>query len=222
MVKEVYNNIYLDPEIRKIYDAINEREENYGGWAHHNFEHVCNVKNLASEIMTKLNFKEDYIEEAKIAAILHDTGAVEGKDGHAYRSYQFSKDYFLRKNIHLPDHKLVLEAIKSHSDGFDTDNVIQLVLILADKLDVKYTRPTKLGLEIPGNRQYFNIRDIKIDINQDKLCVYFITNGNMDKKEVEEYYFTRKISSAIKSFANKFKLGYKIYLDKHEWTEIYR
>ncbi len=84
-----------------------------------------------------LNYNEDLIYSTKIASILHDTGALQGKDGHAFRSYEFAKKYFEDNNINLKNQEQVLEAIKIHSDGFDTDNVIALCLILADKLDDK-------------------------------------------------------------------------------------
>ena len=221
-MENVYNMIYNDEKIRSIYNSINQRENNNkNAWCHHNFNHVSNVKDLVVEIMTKLDCNKELIEEAKIAAILHDTGAIEGKENHAYRSYEFAKKYLKENGINLPDEELVLEAIKKHSDGFNTENTIQLALILADKLDIKFTRPTKVGLEIPGNRQFGNIKDIHIDIDKNSLNIYFISKENLNKKELEQYYFIEKVSNAIKSFSSKFNLNYKIYLDKTEWFEIY-
>lgn len=219
--EEIYKKIYYDSEIRAIYKKIDEREEsNVNAWGHHNFNHVSNVKDLTVEILNKLNFDKETIEEAKIAAILHDVGAIEGKQNHAYRSYEFSKNYFSKNNIVLKDNELVLEAIKNHSDGFETNNIIQLALILADKLDIKYTRPTKNGLKVPGNRQYKNIEDIDIDICNNTLKVKFIANEFIDKKELEEYYFMKKVGNAVKSFAKKLGLNYKVYLNNYEWNEI--
>ena len=80
-IENIYKRIYNDEKIRSIYDSINERENNnVNAWCHHNFDHVSNVKDLVVEIMTKLGFDCDLVEEAKIAAILHDTGAVQGKE----------------------------------------------------------------------------------------------------------------------------------------------
>lgn len=222
-VKQIFTKIYNDMEIREIYNAINKREnDNVDAWCHHDFNHVNNVKDLVVEIMTKFKFEEDFIEEAKIAAILHDVGAVQGKQNHAERSYEFAKDYFVRNEINLPHSDLVLEAIKNHSYGFDSDNIIQTSLILADKLDIKYTRPTRSGLEVEGNRQFKNINDIIIDIKQDTLEVFFITNEELNKTELEDYYFMDKVGYAIKSFASKFTLKYKIYLNDNEWFELYK
>lgn len=223
LASEIYNKVYNDDKIRDIYKKINDKEElNDDAWGHHNFNHVNNVKDIVVQILSKLNCDSEFIEEAKIAAILHDVGALQGKPNHAYRSFEFSKQYFKEHNIKLRDNELVLEAIKNHSDGFDTDNLIQLSLILADKLDIKYTRPTKCGLKVPGNRQYKNITDIHTNIEDGILKIEFLANNELDKKELEEYYFMKKVANAIKSFANKFNLKYQVYLNNSEWHEMCR
>lgn len=219
--KEVYDYIYNDRRIREIYEKVDERENaNVDAWGHHNFNHVSNVKDIVEEILRMLNYDNEFIEEAKIAAIMHDVGAVQGKENHAERSYIFAKNYFDENNINIEHKEQVLKAIKNHSDGFDSDNIMQLALILADKLDIKYTRPTKRGLEVPGNRQYGNIEDISTDINDGVLKINFKSNDKLDKKELEEFYFMKKVGNAIKSFSEKLDLKYKVYLNGEEWNEI--
>lgn len=219
--EDVYNKVYTDEQIRNIYKGIDKREEeNEDAWGHHNFNHVNNVKNLVVEILDKMDASDELIEEAKIAAILHDVGALQGKANHAYRSYEFAKSYFENNNIKLKDNDLILEAIKNHSDGFDSDNIIQLSLILADKLDIKYTRPTKSGLNIPGNRQYKNIEDIHIEIDNNTLKIKFISNNELNKEELDNFYFMKKVSNSIKSFAKKFDLKHEVYLNNNIWKEM--
>lgn len=219
--EEVFMKVYTDEKIRDIYKRIDEREEdNVDAWGHHNFNHVNNVKNLVVEILNKLNANKELIEEAKIAAIMHDVGAVQGKENHAYRSYEFAKSYFESNNIKLKNNDLILEAIKNHSDGFDTDNVIQSALILADKLDIKNTRPTKSGLNIPGNRQYKNIEDIHVDIENNTLKINFKANDDLNKEELDSFYFMKKVSNSIKSFAKKFDLKHEVYLNNDIWNEM--
>lgn len=221
LADEVFKKVYYDEEIRNIYNKIDEKEEqNENAWCHHNFNHVDNVKNLVIEILSKLKCSKELIDEAKIAAILHDVGALEGKQNHAYRSYQFAKNYFAQNNIELKDNNLILEAIKNHSDGFDTDNIIQLALILADKLDIKCTRTTQNGLKIPGNREFNNITDIKIDLVKNNLEVFFYSNKYLNREELENYYFMDKVKNAIKSFSEKFELQYRVYLNDEEWNKL--
>lgn len=219
---KLYDKIYNDEQIRKIYSIIDDVEEkNEKAWAHHNFNHVNNVTKMTEQILKSLKVQDtQLIEEAKIAAILHDTGVTEGKQNHAERSYEFAKKYLKENNIKLKNENLVLEAIKNHSDGFDTNNIIQLALIFADKLDIKYTRVTKNGLDVEGMRQMQFIQDILIDICNKNMTVKFICDQKLNKKELEEYYFMKKVGNAIKSFSNKFELGYKVYYNDVEWKEI--
>lgn len=217
-----FEKIYNSSEIRNIYNKIDRIEnESQNAYAHHNFDHVNNVMNITEQILKSLNVNNTLIEEAKIAAVLHDTGAVDGKQGHAYRSYEFAKKFFYDNKINLKNEQLVLDAIKNHSDGFDTDNIIQLALILADKLDIKYTRVAKQGYNIEGMRQMQYINDISLSIENDCLKIKFICDNKIDKNELEQYYFMKKVGSAISSFAKKFNLRKELYFNDRIWNEIF-
>ena len=214
---DIYHKMLHDKSILKKYEEVFLYEKKTGGWATHNFSHVQNVTNMVEQILSGFNYEEEFIYKAKIACLLHDVGAYLGKENHALRSYEFAKDYFSFHHIDFTDIDMVLEAIKIHSDGFNTDNVIALALILADKLDVKKTRITDAGKKVIGNRQYAHIEDIVLKIDGGTLNIYFVTDGHLDKKELEEYYFTKKMVLAVDSFASKFHLQHAIYLDNKRW-----
>ena len=217
-MKNVYELIVNDKEILDIYNSIHDFEDNNdNAYAYHDFNHVLNVANLVEQILEMLEYDNDFIYSARIAAILHDTGALQGKDGHALRSYEYAKDYFNRKNILFNNIEQVLEAIKIHSDGFDTDNIIALVLILADKLDIKYTRVAEAGKSVVGNRQFLNIHDVEITIENNVFIVNFITSSEMNVNELNDYYFTKKVFKAIESFCNKVNKDYNILMNKKIW-----
>lgn len=216
MLNDIYNKLLNDKRIKKIYDDIEKIEDKNGGWAYHNYSHVSNVTLLSSNILLSLNCSEEEILKTKIACLFHDVGALEGKDNHAYRSYEFTKKYFLDNNIYFDGIDDVLEAIRIHSDGFDTNNIIALSLILADKLDIKKTRITKEGAKVIGNRQYSHIDDILINILDNCFIINFITDNNFNIKEFNDYYFTKKVFNAVKSFSNKMNLNYKILINNNE------
>lgn len=218
MIEEIYNKMLKDNEIKDIYNEVEEYEINTGGWCYHNYDHVMNVTEMVIYILKELNFNEEDVAKGKIACLLHDTGAILGKDNHTYRSYTYAKEYFKKNNINFKDIDLVLEAIKDHSNNFDTDNIYTLALILSDKLDTKSNRVTEVGKTILGNRQYTHIKDIKISIKNNLLSINYITDKNIDIKELNEFYFTKKVFNAIKSFSNKMNLNYKVYINNNEWS----
>lgn len=213
----IYDNILNDDEIKNIYDEIERLEDEKKEWSYHNFDHVMNVIKIVENILKSLGFDSDFIYKAKLACLLHDVGVTGGKDNHAYRSYLFANDYFKTNNISFDGMDKVLEAIKIHSDGFNTDNEIALALVLADKLDVRKTRIPKTGKSVVGNRQYAHVEDVTVNVNNNILTINFVTDHDVDMKEINEYYFTKKIFKAVESFAKKFDLDYKILMDKKEW-----
>ena len=50
------------------------------------------------------------------------------------------------------------------------------------------------------------------------MTLNFITDGNIDIKEVNEYYFTSKVLKAIEAFSKKMDLKYEILMDNNNWT----
>lgn len=214
---DLYTEILKDQEIIDRYMEVQKFELANGGWAYHNLNHVLNVCNIVKSVLTKLNYDDEFIDNALIACVLHDTGANTGKEGHTHRSYLFAKEYLERKNLKPKYLDQILEAIDIHSNGFDTDNVIALCLIFADKLDVKNNRITELGKSIIGNRQYMYVNDIRIDIKDKNLIINFSVDSEFNKKESEEYYFTSKIFKAIKSFSKCFNLNPIVLINDNEW-----
>lgn len=215
--KEVYNYLKSDYEILKIYNDIENKEIEDRGGAFHNYEHIKNVSKLAEKILIDLNLDETTIYNCKIACLLHDVGALQGKENHTERSYEYAKKLFKDKNWVFKDFENVLDAIRNHSSGFESDKIITLAVILADKLDIKKTRITEEGKKIKGNRQYAHIEDIDINIKNNILTIDFITDNNINIEEINEYYFTVKLFKAIEAFSKKLQLKYNILMNGKTW-----
>ena len=69
------------------------------------------------------------------------------------RSRIFAEKYFAENNIKPAYQNKILNAIEEHSNGFDSDELITLVLIISDKLDITNERLAKEGYKVPGMRQ---------------------------------------------------------------------
>lgn len=215
-VKEVYEKLINNKEIIDIYNKIEKYENETGGWAFHNYDHIKNVTDIATNLLKQLNYDDNTIYRSKIACLLHDVGAIKGKEGHDIRSYEFAKKLFEDNNWNFLDKDKVLDAIKNHSAGFDTDNILTLSIILADKLDIKSSRISEEGKSVIGNRQYGHIKDILIYIKNNTLIINFTTDNKLDINEFNEYYFTKKVFKAIESFSNKLNLNYQVMIDNKE------
>lgn len=213
----MFEAILNDSYIIDLYKRIEIYEDLNSGWAYHNLNHVINVAKTVEEILKSLGYDNAFIDESKVAALLHDIGCIEGKENHEHRSYEMAKDYFESNNINLTDKDLVLDAIKLHRDGFDTDNVIARTLMFADKLDIKHDRLAKAGYTIAGLKELQYVKDIVVSIDNNQLSVKFVADERMNIKELEEFYFIAKVFKAIESFANVMNLEYSVNLNEDVW-----
>lgn len=212
-----FDKVLNDPDVIEKYNEVSRFEHIDRGHAHHDLQHAKNVTNMVEKLLRDLKYDEEFIEEAKIAAILHDTGCNLGKDDHEIRGYEFAKEYIEKKGIELKNKDLVLDAIRLHRNGFDTDNIIALTLIISDKLDIKYTRVAEEGKRIEGMKEYLHIRDIDVSIKDNILKVNFICDSEFNKEEAEKYYFTPKVFKAINTFADKMHLKPLVQINNELW-----
>lgn len=212
-----YNLIAKDPYIIDLYDKVSILEDKNKGWNHHDLKHAIVVAKLSKEILKNLGHSKDIIDDALVAALLHDIGCIEGKENHAPRGAEMAEKYIHKKMIQLNNEKAVIEAIKMHSDGFETENIIAQVLMLADKIDIKKTRLAKGGYNVDGVKETQYINDIKINIDNQQLIINFVTDKNIDIDKLKTWYFLPKVFMAINSFSRKNNLEPVILLDNKVW-----
>lgn len=215
---DYFDKILNDPEIIERYRQISINEEMQKGWARHDLYHVQNVAKIVSKILTDLKYDSQLISEAKIASILHDTGCIDSRVDHEIKGYEFAKKYIKKNDIKLQYKEEVLEAIKIHRDGFDTDNIIALTLILADKIDFQYMRMGREGYNIEGMKEVQYIKEVKVNIVNKLLKIQFICDNKINKSSLDNFYFITKIFKSIKSFAKKMKLEYIVLFNNDIWN----
>lgn len=213
----MYDKVLNDKTIIDLYKEISNLEESFGIYCKHSLNHVKNVAHTVEHILKCLKCDQKIIEDAKIASILHDIGCIKGKQDHAKRSYEMAKLYIKANQVVLNNKQLALEAIKNHRDGFETDNIIALAVIFADKIDLSKNRLSKIGYNVEGARQMRFIKKVEVNIIDDNLVVQFITESQFDRLDFEKFYFIPKVFKAISGFANKFNLKPLVLINNEEW-----
>lgn len=213
MFNTLKNSIYIN----NLYNQIEESEK-IKGTAKHDLSHVWNVIELVEKILTQLHLENDFIESTKIAALFHDIGCVNGKKGHAKRSYQMAKDYFENNNISFPYYHQVLEAIKDHGSSFESESLMTLILILCDKLDITKERLAHEGYETYGIRQLQYIESVKVKIDNNYLHIDFKADSKIDLKELNNFDFIDKVFKAIAAFSNHQNLKAIVKINNEIWN----
>jgi HD superfamily phosphodiesterase len=182
----MYETIRNDEYIINIYNEI-EKIQQQELWIDHSWYHINKVISTSEYILNKLNCTKEIIDCGKIAALLHDIGIVCGKEGHAEKSYEMVKKYFENKNIDEKNKNIILEIIRNHGGRNDADNLMELVLMFADKTNFDKDRMLSLGKTIEGQREMDNIEKVDIDLNDKALTVNFIINECFNKEEFEKF-----------------------------------
>lgn len=94
-------------------------------------------------------------------------------------------------------------------------------MILADKLDIKYTRVTKEGYKVKGMKELQYIKDILVNIKNENLQIQFICDDKLDKAELEEFYFMQKVFKSIIAFSEKMNLKPNVFFNNYKWKLFY-
>lgn len=176
--------ILKDKEIKAIISNVNNVIiiNNCGC---HGIGHITRVMNYVETILTGINCDEHTVELGKIAAYLHDIGAIMGKERHAERSAEYVNNYLTKLNMNEKDKELIVNAIKNHSKGLETK--IGAALTFADKIDMQKSRMMRF---IEGNYFHDNIKhmlDVKLTVDENNIIVNIITDRSFDYNSLKDY-----------------------------------
>lgn len=213
----MYNFLLRSDFVNGHYAQI-RREEKKAGTARHDLVHVLNVVSLIESVLAQLNAKVEYIEAAKIAALLHDVGCIHGKKGHAMKSFEMVNAYLDQKKLNIFYQDEVLDAIKNHGSTFDSDSLMTQALIMCDKIDLTKQRLAPEGFETVGIRQLQYIEDVAVVIANDECHVAFSAHHDLDLHELNAFKFLDKTFQAIASFATWNQLKPVVTLNGAQWS----
>lgn len=170
-----------DNELNDIIDSIDEVNKN-NLFASHGRYHTTFVINTIEKLLTSLNFDESIIELGKIAGLLHDIGAIDGKKGHVQRSSKMCI-YFLDKTKLSQESKdIIIHAIQDHSSGDEINSPVGAALVLADKIDISKNRVLELGKQDRCCSNFLNIEEVILIVENHKIILNFIVNDQFSRR----------------------------------------
>ena len=215
----IFNDLITNPEIIDIYHNVDNVDSSFL-IATHGWKHIHQVITMVENILTELNCDLATIENGKIAALLHDIGCIKGKENHATYSYTMAKEFLKDKNLSQENQEIILDAIRNHSNPEKNHTIVGVTLALADKLDFNQNRMCPLGMKVKHYNQMYYIEKVNISI-KDSVIITFVVNEKFDRIDLEQYYFTQKIFSAIKIFANYIQKPYEVKINNDIWQDIW-
>ena len=111
------------------------------GFTEHSFAHATKCAEIAGTILQDLNYSDNDVELAKIAAYMHDIGNVVNRADHAHSGAIISFRLLEKMGMSPADIAVIVTAIGNHDEktAFPV-NAVAAAVILADKTDVRRSR----------------------------------------------------------------------------------
>ena len=151
----------------------------------HGMGHVRRVMKYVETILREIKCDEHVIELWKIAAYLHDIGAVMGKQGHAERSADFALMYLKKIGMPNEDVYIIEHAIRNHSKGSETK--VGAALTFADKIDMQKSRMMRFIEDNYFHNNIKHMQDVQLTVDEEKIIVDIITDGMFDYNSLKDY-----------------------------------
>ncbi len=158
----------------------------------HDFQHVKNVVE-AVELVGKgcgLNGRE--LELLQMAAWFHDTGYIEGAEGHEERSCKFAVDFFSKHNVPEQDLDVITRCIMATKLPFKPKDLLEEIICDSDLShlgkDIYWDRCGRLRQELLMTRSIFMSEQEWIQFELD-----FMGNHTYFTSAAHELYGKRKL-----------------------------
>lgn len=203
----MYEEILKNKDYLEVVNKIeNMKFITDGKWdQEHGLNHYKRVANYIKKILTQLNADQRTIELGMAAALLHDIGLSESGTDKTDHGIISSKMFikFITSDITKDEKKIIEHAIADHSKGNDIKSIIDLSLVLADKLDVTYHRTENSSIQDEINKEVQKIRSVDIEISENKLTVSYSVVGNFDINILKNWDKAITIPKKIANYLNK-------------------
>lgn len=98
--------------------------------------------------------------------------------------------HFLNKTtLSQEDKDIIIHAIKDHSNCNDINNPIGAALTFADKIDISKNRVLELGKTDHWHRNWLNIEEVILTVEDKKIIVNYIVNDKFSKEILLEDWY---------------------------------
>ena len=169
-----YEDILGDKYINSLINSI--KSDPY--LLNHSSRHIYKVVENVEKISKQLNCDNIFINNIKIAALLHDVGMTVQRKDHAHYSYEIAKKYLDKQNINEKDKNEILYSIKKHSNAKNSNCLMHQILVVADKMDIDKTRMMPKAFLNKSDKNLIYINNVNLEITNDAVNMKFNVEDN--------------------------------------------
>lgn len=172
----------------------------------HGLGHYQRVARYVRRILEQLGADDRMIDLGMTAALLHDIGLSESgpnKKDHALKSSRMFQKFLINTNVTPKEEEMMAHAIKDHSNGNDMKTLLDISLLLADKLDVTYHRTIDSSIQDSINKEFQKIKSVDIEITEKNLIVKYKVDGIFDFGVAKEWAKMITIPKKVATYLKK-------------------
>ncbi len=184
------------------------------GYTEHSFAHVGKVVFATEYILKSLDFDEEQIEIAKIAAYMHDIGNLVNRVDHSQSGAIMAFRILDKMGMEPENIATIVTAIGNHDEGTGVPvSDIAAALILADKSDVRRSRvrnTDETNFDI-HDRVNYSVTNAELKINDSKDEIVLSIDIDTKYSSVMDYFeiFMKRMILCRKAAE---KLGMRFHL----------
>jgi len=171
----------------------------------HGTRHSNAVANKMGKFLTECGCDDKTIDLGRVAGLLHDLGAIHGKENHAQTGADIAREYLLNIGVDNFDTDIIANAIANHSSGKVMDHIVTAGLVLCDKCD--WTRDRfheKSTTEGDWVLQVIeHITDTTVTVTSDKLVITYTVGDKFLKEGLERIFEIKPVFPKVAKFLDK-------------------
>ena len=161
----------------EAYSKIEEMKKDFP--VNHGFVHVDHVVSFCDKLSFCFNLNKHEKELLVTAALLHDIGYLNGRDNHAHNSGVLAKEYLTSTHNYTDEDIEIICSTISHHGGKtegDYSSLLDVCIILADKLDFIASRYNNDLEKYPDVRAFLEVKDVEFRVDK-SLKINIIMNS---------------------------------------------
>lgn len=185
-----YEELKSDQSIRALIQRADQSLMALG-FTEHSFAHVGRVAVTAKYILETLDYPEDQVELAMMAAYLHDIGNLVNRIEHSQSGATMAFSILEKTSMPAEDVATIVTAIGNHDEGTGVAvNPVAAALILADKSDVRRSRVRNNDISTFDihDRVNYSVEESSLAIDKEKNTITLTLKIDPEYSSVMDYF----------------------------------
>lgn len=194
-----YRDIVKIPEFKETYKKIEESKKDCP--VNHGLVHINHVISNSKKLSELFHLTIEQENLLLVAATLHDFGYLMGRQDHAENGAMLARDFLKRYFPNEPTQNvdIICKAIAAHRGHKKQDyqDIVSVILILADTFDFKSTRYERNIEKYPEVINFLRIKDVSLVEQSFGYALQIVVTKKFNKRKFETEFLEKKVMPVL-------------------------